>query len=73
MLGIARYELETGTRQYGKFGMTSIPVPDNSVSAVRPPKIPQVPIYPTEHTLVDITRFPLGGIRNVKSDDVWWS
>ena len=29
--GIVRYELDTGTGHYGKFGATSIPVPDTPV------------------------------------------
>ena len=33
--GKVRYELHTGTRHFGKFGTTSIPVPDTSVSSVR--------------------------------------
>ena len=34
------YELDAGTQHFGKFGTTSIPVPETSVSPVRPPKIP---------------------------------
>ena len=49
--GKVRYELDTGIRQIGMFGMTSISVPDTSVAAVRPPNIQRVPAYPTEHTL----------------------
>ena len=49
--GMIRYEIDTGTRQFGKFGTTSIPVPEIPVSSVRPPKISRVPVYPTEHTL----------------------
>ena len=33
------------------FGTTSIPVPDTSIGSVSPPKIPSVPVSPTEHTL----------------------
>ena len=36
--GKVRYELDTGTRHFGMFGTTLIPVPDISVSSVRPPK-----------------------------------
>ena len=50
--GMVWYDFNTGTRHFGKIGTSSIPVPDNSVSLARPPKIPQVPVYPTEHTLV---------------------
>ena len=35
-LQYVRYDLNTGTRHFGKFGTASIPVPDNSVSSVRP-------------------------------------
>ena len=47
-----RYGLDTGTQHLGKFGTTSIPVPDTSVSSVIPPKISRLPIYLTEYTLV---------------------
>ena len=49
--GMVRYELNTCTRHFGKFGTTSIPVPDTSVTSVCPPEIPRVPFYPTKHTL----------------------
>ena len=42
VFGKDRYGPNTGTRRFGKFGTTSIPVPDNSVTWVRPPKIPRV-------------------------------
>ena len=35
--GMVWYELDTGTRHFGKFGTTSIPVPHTSVSSARPP------------------------------------
>ena len=34
------------------FGTELIPVPNTSVSSVRKPKMPRVPLYPSEHTLV---------------------
>ena len=34
--GIVRYELDTGARHFAKLGTTSLPVPDTSVSSVRP-------------------------------------
>ena len=60
---MVRYELDTCTRHFGKFGTTSIPVPgtsvgsvrpqypvpDTSVSSVCPPKIPRVPVHLTRH------------------------
>ena len=46
-----RYDLNTGTRHLEKFGTTSIPAPDTSVTSVRPPKKHYVLVYPAEHTL----------------------
>ena len=48
-----RYEFGTGTRHFGKFGLTSMSVPDTSVSSGRPPRMPEVPViylrtYPRE-------------------------
>ena len=34
--GKVRYELDTGTRHFGKFCTTLVPVPDTSLSSVRP-------------------------------------
>ena len=39
------------SRHLGKFGTTSIRVPDTPVSSVRPSKVPRVPAYSTVHTL----------------------
>ena len=45
------YNFNAGTRHSGKLVTTSNPVPDTGVSSIRPPKIPRVPVYSTEHTL----------------------
>ena len=43
--------MNTGSRHLGKFGTTSIPVPDTSVSSVRHPYRHREYRYRTEHTL----------------------
>ena len=40
-------EFHPGTGHFGKFGTTSIPVPDNWVTSVRPPKTSRVPVLYT--------------------------
>ena len=49
--GKVRYELDTGTGLFVKFGTTSTPIPDASVTSVRPPKILRVRVNPTERPL----------------------
>ena len=45
--GKVRYALDTGARHFGKFGTTSIPIPDTSVSSVRSSIIPRVLVWCT--------------------------
>ena len=49
--GRVRYEFGTGTRLDSRFGTTSIPVPNTSVSSVRHPYRYLEYRYRTEHTL----------------------
>ena len=41
---VVRYDLNTGTRNFGKFGMTSKPIPDTLASSVHPPTTHRVPV-----------------------------
>lgn len=45
------YQATTGTQSFSMFSTTLIRVSDNSGSSVHPRKIPQVPVFSTEHPL----------------------